>query len=435
VLAIPLISGQVGQMLMGIADTVMVGKVGVAELGAAAFANTLTSVPYVLGIGLMSSVSVVVSNARGADRPEDAREALRHGTWLALGLGSVVFAVLLALLPVLHWFGQSPEVTAKSGSYLAIIAFSMIPALLSMTWKNHGDALNQPWPAFWILLGAVVLNVALNWLLIWGHWGFPAWGLDGAGVATLVARTATAVGMLIWIARSDVIAAWSRPRWFARCHAAEFSHLLRIGIPASLHLLTEVGAFASASLLIGMISAGALAAHQVALTCAATTFMLPLGIAMALTVRIGEVAGAREYPRMHRVLLGGWLYSIGFMTASAIAFLLAGRWLAHLFVTDLAVVELAAQLLVIAGIFQLFDGLQVASGGALRGIGDVKVPAMLALVSYWVIALPVGLILSRYANMGAAGVWIGLAAGLGVAAIALAVRAWRHLGAVTAQHA
>jgi MATE family multidrug resistance protein len=434
-LALPLIAGQVGQMLMGVADTVIVGRVGVVELGAATFANTLTSVPYVIGIGLLTSISVRISNARGGGDKAEALSVFRHGTWLALIYGLIVAGLTFALLPFLHWFGQAPEVTARAFNYLLIVAASLVPALLSMAWKNHADALNQPWPGFWILMGGVGLNVLLNWMWIYGKMGFPAWGLEGAAFATLAARTATAVALIVWLSRSRVIGDWSRPKWLARLQPAAFRDLLKIGFPASLHLLTEVSAFAAAALMIGTLGAAALAAHQVALTCAATTFMVPLGVAMALTVRMGEIAGAGEYRRMRRVLVGGWIYGLVFMCASALVFLLAGPWLARQFVTDIAVIEAAAQLLIVAGVFQLFDGMQVVSGGALRGIGDVRVPAIYAFVAYWLVALPVGYIFMKPLGWGAPGVWSGLAGGLAVAGFALGIRAWRRLGPHDARNA
>lgn len=427
VLALPLIAGQLSQMLMGVADTVMVGRLGVVPLGAATFANTVLVVPFVLGIGLLTSVSVRVSQASGAGRPADAEEALRHGTWLALAFGVLIALGMWFGLPVLGLLGQPPEVVAQAPNYLLICAVSIIPALLSMAWKNHADALNHPWPPFWIMLGGVGLNVFLNWLWIWGHWGFPALGLDGAGYATLVARIATAIVMFLWLTRSHFICDWTPPHWFAPCRRAAFLSLLAIGFPVSLQLLTEVGAFAASALLIGTLGAVPLAAHQVAITCAATTFMVPLGLAMAITVRVGEIVGAGERPRLHRVLLGGWLYATGFMLLSTLAFLFFGQGLAEQFVIDHTVVEIAARLLIVAGIFQLFDGLQIVSGNALRGVNDVRVPAWIAFLVYWVIALPCGAGLGLGLGYGAMGMWIGLAAGLAIAAALLGHRAWHKL--------
>jgi multidrug resistance protein, MATE family len=428
-LAFPLIAGQLGQMLMHVADAVMLGQVGIVPLAAATFTNTLISVPFILGIGLLTSVAVRVSNARGAERPEDAHDALRHGTWLALGYGLLVVAVVALLLPFLHWFGQPAEVTRATPAFLMLMAASLVPALLSLAWKDHTDALGHPWPTFGIFLGGVVLNIGLNWLWIYGNWGFPALGLMGAGLGTLVARIVTAAFMLWWLLRAKRLRVWvPRERW-ADVHRAGFGRLLAIGIPASLGLLTEVGAFSAASLLIGTLGTVPLAAHQVAITCAAAAFMVPLGVAMAMTVRIGALVGAEAWERMHRVLVGGWLFGAGFMALSMICFLGAGEWLARTFVADQEVIALAVKLLVVAGVFQLFDGMQVVSAGALRGRGDVRVPALLTLIAYWAIALPLGAWLALKASYGAVGMWTGLAAGLAVAALVLGRRAWVKLRA------
>jgi MATE family multidrug resistance protein len=241
-LALPLISGQLGQMLIAVVDTVMIGRLGVIALGAATLTNTVLAVPYVLSIGLLSSISVRVSQARGAERPEDAADALRHGTWLALLFALGVIALSVAGLPWLDRLGQPPEVVASAPTYLVIVAVSFVPAMLSMAWKNHADAMNQPWPAFWILFGGVLLNILLNWLWIWGHWGFPALGLEGAGWATLTARTASAITMFLWITRAAVVRTWTPKRWLTPTSKAAFATLLAIGFPASLQLLTEVSA-------------------------------------------------------------------------------------------------------------------------------------------------------------------------------------------------
>lgn len=426
-LAFPLIAGQLSQMLMGVVDTVMVGRIGVVPLGAATFANTLLSVPLILGIGLLTSVSVRTSNARGAGNPGEAQSVMRHGLWLALGYGLLVVAAFALLLPWLGLFHQPPEVTAQTPRFLMICAISLVPALLTVACKDHADALNHPWPSFWISFGSVGLNVLLNWLFIWGHWGVPALGLEGAAWATLIARTTSAVVMFTWLIRSKTLRGWIPTRWFERCQWTGFTSLLSIGLPASFGLLTEVGAFAAASLLIGTLGTAALAAHQVAITCAATTFMVPLGVGMALTVRVGQAVGAGQRPRLHRILGTGWLFAVGFMATSALTFLILREPIARLFVSDPAVIAIATHLLVIGGVFQLVDGLQVVSANALRGVGDVHVPAVCTLIAYWGLALPIGSALAFFGGFGPDGMWIGLAIGLAAAAAALSHRAWRAL--------
>lgn len=426
-LALPLISGQLTQMLMGVADTVMIGAIGVVPLGASTFANTLLAVPLVAGIGMMSSVSVRVSQGHGAGDKAQVSSALRHGTWLALGWGILVVAGVAVLMRYLNLFKQPPEVVARAPVYLFTCAFSMVPVMLTMAWKNHADAMSRPWMPFWIGLGGIGLNVLLNWLWIHGRWGFPAMGLEGAGYATLVARLIATAVLFVWLNQSPWLRPWLPSRWLARCDWESFAALLKIGIPACLQLLAEVTAFVMASLMIGTLGVVPLAAHQVAITCVATAFMVPLGMAMATTVRVGEILGAHERPRLHRVLIGSWLFAAGFMSVSMLLFLFLGRPLAAWFVQDSEVVALAGGLLVVAALFQLFDGLQVVSVSALRGVNDVAVPAWISALAYWGIALPLGWYWGLVCGWGANGVWAAMAVGLGAAALLLGRRAWKLL--------
>ena len=426
-LALPLIAGQVGQMLMGVADTVMIGRVGVVELGVASLVSALSHIPLLLGFGLLTAVSVKVSQARGAGQQAAAREAVRHGTWLAGAFALLVLALTALAVPRLHWLGQPAEVTDAMPPYLWLVMWSMVPMLLGTAWKNHADAMSLPWPPFVIMLAGVLLNVFLNWLLIYGNWGLPRLELVGAGWATLLARTATALALLVWLLRTPRLRGWVARRWGWPIHGRILAGMLAIGVPASLHLLTEVTAFAAAAILIGTLGAVPLAAHQIAITCAATTFMVPLGLAMALTVRIGEVTGSRQPLRRGPIHRGGWWFAGAFMSLSMITFILAGGLIAGWFIDDTEVVRLATGLLVIAGVFQLFDGWQVVAAGSLRGIGDVRIPALIALAAYWGVALPLGALLAFRSPLGAHGVWLGLAAGLALAACALGLRCRRLL--------
>lgn len=428
-LALPLIAGQVGQMLMGVADTVMIGHVGVVPLAASTFANTLLMVPFLFGVGLLSSISIRVAQGRGGGRHDDVKYGLRHGTWLALGYGIAVVAMIMVLLPWLGNLGQPEEVVTAVPRYLVLAAISLIPAMVSMAWKNYGDALNRPWAPFWILMSGVLLNVLLNWILIYGNWGMPALGLEGAGWATLMARIAVVVALYFWLMKSPSVREWAPKRWWGRWKKGEFRVLCALGVPIGLQLLAEVGSFAAASLMIGTLGVVALAAHQVALTCASVSFMVPLGVAMAITVRMGEASGEpMGHRRLRRMLVGGWMYGLIFSGISMAVFILYGQWLAEHIVAEPAVVDLAVGLLVIAGVFQLVDGSQVISSSALRGMGDVVVPAWLGIFAYWAVAVPSGAYMAFVHGSGAHGVWWGLALGLGMAALLLGVRAWRMAG-------
>lgn len=429
-LALPLMIGQLSQMLLGVADTVMVGHLGVTELAALTFANSLFHVPFVFGIGLLTGISVMTSNSRGADDPQAARGSCRHGLYLAMVLGLGLFAISWWLSLHLDSLGQPPEVAARTTLFFRILMASMIPALASIALKNHADALNRPWPPFWIFLGGVALNVLLNWVMIHGKLGCPALGFEGAAWATLISRVAILVAMIVWLLQAKGLREWVPYRWFRKPDFADLKRLLSVGFPASLQMGCEVAAFSLAGLIMGRFGPVAMASHQIAITLAATAFMIPLGLSMALTVRIGEAHGAGEVERLRPIAISGWLLATGYSILAAACFLIFGKFFASLFISAPGVIALTSSLLVIVGVFQIVDSLQVVSSAMLRGLQDARVPALMGFAAYWLVGLPVGAGLGFGFHLGAIGVWWGLAAGLGVAAITLGPRLWRSTRSV-----
>jgi MATE family multidrug resistance protein len=425
-LALPLMIGQLSQMLLGVADTLMVGHLGVTELAALTFANSLFHIPLIFGIGLLTGISVFTSNARGANDAPGVRGSCRHGLYLALALGLGLFSLAWFLSLHLEIFQQPPAVTARTGDFFRILMASLIPALASIALKNHADALSRPWPPFWIFLGGVGLNVLLNWMLIYGKLGCPALGLEGAAWATLIARCAIFLAMLVWLARARDLVDWVPHHWFRAPDFNDLRRLLSVGLPASFLMLAEVSAFSLAGLLMGFFGPHAMAAHQIAITLAATAFMIPLGLSMALTVRIGEAEGAGERARLRPIVLSGWLLALGYSVLAACLFLLFGEFLASQFIDSQDVIQLAASLLVIVGVFQVVDSLQVLSSAMLRGLHDARVPALMGFSAYWLVGLPVGAALAFGLDLAAKGVWWGLAAGLLVACLTLGPRLWRR---------
>ena len=432
-LALPLMIGQLSQMLLGVADTLMIGRLGVNEMAALTFANSLFHVPFVFGIGVLTAVSVFTSNSRGANDPSSARGSCRHGLYLGTALATLLFGLSWLISDRLEIFGQPPEVSVRTTVYFRILMASLIPALASIALKNHADALNRPWPPFWIFLGGVVLNIGLNWIMIYGKLGCPALGFEGAAWATLISRVAIAVAMVVWLLRAPGLREWVPHRWFRKPDVQNIKQLLVIGLPASVQMLFEVSAFSVAGLLMGRFGPEAMAAHQIAITMAATAFMIPLGLSMALTVRIGEARGANEVHRFRQIAVSGWLLVTGYALLGAMSFLVFGKSIAALFIEAPAVINLTASLLVIVGIFQLFDGLQVASSAMLRGLHDARIPALIGFVSYWIVGLPVSAGLAFMVRWGAAGVWWGLAAGLLIACITLGPRLWKHTAPLARQ--
>ncbi len=425
-LAFPMMIGQLSQMLLGLADTLMVGRLGVTDLAALTFANALFSVPFIFGIGLLTGVTVITSNAKGAGNAAGVRASCRHGLYISVALGVLLFGIAWIVSLNLEKLGQPPEVAERTVTFFRIIMLSAIPGLAAIALKNHADALHRPWTPFWISISGIGINVALNWVLIYGKLGSPAYGLEGAAIATLIARCMIFAGTLAWLMKAEGLREWVPFRWFRAPDFSELRKLLAIGLPASLQILCEVGAFSAAGLLMGRFGEAAMAGHQIALTCAGTAFMIPLGLSMALTVRMGQANGAGEIHRLRPIILSGWLIAILFSVLAVAFFALYGRPLSGMFIDSPDVIATAATLLFIVGFFQLADSLQVVSSGMLRGLHDAKVPAVMGFVSYWVVGLPLGLLLAIHFGMGPSGIWWGLAAGLTVAAVTLGPRLWNR---------
>ena len=427
-LAFPMMIGQLSQMLLGLADTLMVGRLGVTELAALTFANALFSIPFVFGIGILTGVTVITSNAKGAGDAAGVRASCRHGLYIALAIGALLFAIAWIVSLNLERLGQPPEVAARTVTFFRLIMLSAIPGLAAIALKNHADALNRPWPPFWISVSGIAVNVVLNWVLIYGKLGSPAYGLEGAAIATLIARCLIFAATLLWLVNTTDLHEWIPYRWFRAPDFSAIRKLLAIGLPASLNILWEVGAFSTAGLIMGRFGEAAMAGHQIAITCASVAFMIPLGLSMALTVRIGQVNGAAEIHRLRPIILSGWLIAAAFSVFAVAFFSLWGRPLSGMFIDSPEVISVAASLLFIVGFFQLVDSLQVTSSGMLRGLHDAKVPAAMGFVSYWIIGLPVGLWLAVHLGMGPRGMWWGLATGLTVASLTLGPRLWNRVG-------
>lgn len=421
-LAVPIIIGQVSQMLMGVTDSVMIGHTGTVPLAASSFGGNVFALFYVLGIGLMIPVAVFVARARGASRPADCAEYLRHGVVLALGFGLLEMLVLFGLSTQLHRFGQPPEVLAIVTPFFLLVSASILPVLLYLVFRQFAEALGRPWIPMAIMLGGVALNAFLNWVFIYGHFGVPAWGLTGAGASTLLSRTLGALVLVLWVRRDPAMrAAWPR-HWFAPLSRPRLREMLHLGLPSSGMLMFESGAFTAATIMIGWLGAVPLAAHQIAISCVSTTFMISLGLSMAAGMRVSAAVGAGEHARLRPIGFGA--LGLGVLVAGVLMvfYLFAGHAVAGWFVQDATVVSLAAQLLVVAALFQVFDGGQVIGAAILRGVQDVKLPAAITFIAYWIIAIPGGYVWGQRTGFGAVGVWTALAAGLAFAAIFLGLR-------------
>ena len=422
VLAAPITAGHLSQMILGLTDTLMIGRVGMVALAAAAFAHTIVHLVFVIGIGLLSAVSVLVAHAHGAGKPEEAGEMLRRGLFLGIVSGLLMFGLLRASFPLLVYLGQPPEVITEARFYLFLTAGSLPFIMGTIAFKNYSEGQDRPWPAFWAGLTGVLLNIFLNWVFIYGNLGAPRLELDGAGWATLASRIFTVALLVAWL-RLDrrFVASWPR-QWLAAIPWSGLISMIKLGFPVGLQIFMEVSAFAGTTLLMGWLGVVQIAAHQIALTCAATTFMIPMGISLAVAIRVGHVLGAGQPERARNIGFGALGFVLLIMGSFALIFIFLNHGIAALFTHEEETIAMAAALLVIAGFFQLFDGAQVIAIGALRGAKDVTFPTWIIFGAYWVLALPVGSLLAFQTDLGARGLWIGLALGLGTAAVGLNMR-------------
>lgn len=414
-------------MLIGITDTALIGRVGTVELAAAAFTHGVFGVFFVMGLGFLFPVGVFAARDAGGGGMHDCAAWLRHGRVVALGIGLIAFALLAAVSTQLHRFGQPEEVVAVMRPFFLLISLSLIPVFLFQVQRQFAEALGRPWVPMIIMIGDVGLNALLNWMFIWGHLGMPALGLMGSGLATLLARCAAVIVIGIWMRRSATfVAVRAVPR--SGLERARFRALFGMGIPAAGSLLFESGAFAAAALMMGWLGAAQLAAHQVALSCASFTFMFPLGLSIAVSMRVSRALGEGRRELVRAIGFGALGMSSMVMLMFAMVFAFGGPWLARGFTVDANVIELAAQLLTVAAVFQLFDGAQVVGAGALRGLTDVKVPTLITLTAYWGLAIPSAYFIGVRGGQGAVGIWAALAGGLAFAAVFLGLR-FRRLSA------
>lgn len=421
-LALPITMGQVGQMVMGITDSIMVGRVGAVPLAASSFGGSVFNLFFIVGVGILSPVAVFASRSRGAERHDEAGEYLRHGLALAFAFSLLEVALLLVIGRHLSLFRQAPEVLAAVNPFFTLIGVSIIPVLAYLALRQFAESMGRPWVPMVVILLEVALNAFLNWVLIYGHLGSPAFGLTGSGIATLVARLLGTIVIFLWLASEPSMrASWPR-RWFAPLSWTRLTRMLRVGLPVAGSLLFESGAFAAATIMMGWLGAGPLAAHQVALSCAAFTFMFLLGLAMSVGMRLSAAVGKGEHAKLRTI----WFGAIGMGGALAVVnagiFFFLGRVISRAFIADPAVVSTAAVLLAVAAVFQVFDGSQVINSASLRSLTDVKVPALITFVAYWMISLPLGYLLGIRGSFGPAGIWWGLAAGLAFAAVFLGLR-------------
>ena len=429
-LALPLVGSNLAQMALHVTDTVMLGWYGVVELAAVVLGASSFFILFILGAGFAQAVMPMVASALGRGDEVQVRRDTRMGLWLSFLFGAAIYPVMWWSGPILIALHQKPEVAALAQEYLRIAGLGMAPALLIMALKSFLSALERAGVVLWATLAGVALNVALNWMLIFGNWGAPELGVRGAAVASVATQVLTLAVMAGYAGlhrdfrRFNLFQRFWRPDWPA------FRQVYRLGWPIGLTGLFESGLFEAAALMMGWIGTTELAAHGIALELAAITFMCHLGLSNAATVRTGRFQGMGDRAGLRAGALVAIALS-GVLSAIIITvFLTIPAPLVRLFL-DMsnpgaeAIVAYGSALLAMAALFQLADAAQVMALGFLRGVQDTRVPMIIASVSYWLIGIPVSYVLAFPLGYGGEGLWFGLVVGLAVAAVLLMLRFWR----------
>jgi MATE family multidrug resistance protein len=423
-LAVPVATAELGWMAMTVVDTIMVGGLGPAAIGAIGIGSSAFYAFAIFGMGLLLGLDTLVSRAHGAGDRADCHHSLAQGVYLALFVTAPLMVLFAFMPPMFYVLRITPDVSRLAGPFLLTLSASTLPLLLYGAFRRYLQGIGHVRPVMFVLLSANLINWFFNWLLIRGHWGAPALGVVGSALSTGLARVymAALLGFFIWWYERNVPRSRSL---FQKPDAKRLARLLRIGFPAATQILLEIGAFTAAAVLAGRLTAVALAAHQIALNCAAVTFMVPLGISSAAAVAVGHALGRQEPAAARRSGFIAIAMACAFMSCSAAAFLLIPGPILRIYTKDARVVTVGTGLLALAAVFQLFDGIQTVATGALRGVGNTREPMLVNLGGYWFFGLPIGYILCFRYGYGVYGVWCGLTLALIVIAVIL-LYAWQR---------
>lgn len=414
--------GSLGHLLVGLIDDIMVGRLGPVELAATSLGNSLVFIALSIGIGFSFAITPLIAESDAEGDDKKGRLIFQHGLLLTTIMGVAMFIMLLFIKPVLGYLDQPEEVVVLAIPYYEIVSFSMIPLMIFQGFKQFTDGLAETKYAMYATIMANVVNVLLNFALIYGIWIFPRLELVGAAIGTLISRVAMVFFIYIVLSRKNKFAVYMKRIKLAEIKERIFKKIVALGFPTALQMLFEVGLFVASVLLAGTLGAFSQAANQIALKLASTTFMIAVGIGVASTVRIGNQKGLKNYIELRRIAFSNFLLIFIIMFGFSICFMLFKDILPHIFTDNMEVIGIASSLLIIAGFFQLSDGIQAVVLGALRGLQDVNVPSALTFVAYWIIGFPVCYYLGRTLEMGTFGIWIGLLTALTSSAVMLLLR-------------
>jgi len=430
-LAAPVIMGMLGHTFVGLVDNIMVGQLGSAELAAVSLGNSFFFVAMSLGIGFSTAITPLVAEADSEDDFNKGKSAFKHGLFLCILLSLLLFGMILLAKPLMYLMKQPEEVVVLTMPYLDIIAISLIPLIIFQGFKQFSDGLSLTKHAMYATIAANLINVGINYLLIFGKFGFPKMGILGAGIGTLVSRIAMIIIIWILLKNNQKAKAFVTQIKLFVLDSTMLKRIINLGLPSAMQMFFEVAIFTSAIWLSGLLGKNAQAANQIALNLSSMTFMIAMGLSVTAMIRVGNQKGLKNYVELQRIAKSIFLMGIMFASVFALLFFIFHDIFPALYLDledvnnyldNQEVVAIASKLLLVAALFQISDSAQVVFLGALRGLQDVKIPTILTFVSYWVIGFPTSYFLGKETAYGSTGIWIGLLVGLASASIFLYLR-------------
>jgi len=420
-LALPIVVSQLGHTLVHLADGIIVGHfAGTVQLAAVSLVNSLFMLILVLGLGISYGLTPLIAQANGSRDKTACGKLLANSLVINFCFSVILYALVYGVsISVIDHLGQSPDVVKHAKPYLNLLGFSIIPLMIFQAFKQFTEGLGFTKQAMMISIWGNVVNVIIGIILVKGMFGISPMGVKGVGISTLIDRILMAIVMGTYVFRSKNFKAYLSDFTLAAIGKLRINQIIKLGAPVAMQYAFEISAFSGAGIIIGTIGKIEQAAHFTALSLAAFTYMLASGIASAATIKTGNNLGKKSFTDLRRSAIASYHVVILFMSLTAVLFILANNVLPYIFTNDVVVIEIAAQLLILAGFFQLFDGTQVVGLGVLRGIGDVNMPTFITFLSYWVIGIPLGYFLGIYLGVGVKGIWYGLTFGLLTASILL----------------
>ncbi len=420
-----------GHTFVAFADNIMVGQLGTAELAAVSLGNSFVFIAMSLGIGFSTAITPLVAEADGAGSKTDGKSALKHGLVLCTGLGLSLFGIILLCKPLLHYMKQPPEVVELAIPYLELVAFSLVPLIIFQAFKQFSEGLSQTKYPMYATILANVVNIVINYLLIFGSFGFPKMGIVGAAIGTLVSRFIMVGYIWFLLKRKEKFEAYVTGFNFRVIEKKVIKKIVSLGFPSALQMFFEVAIFTAAIWLSGVLGKNAQAANQIALNLSSMTFMVGMGLSVAAMIRVGNQKGLQNFKELRRIAESIFFLTFLLEIVFAAVFLIGRYWLPTIYldvddvvnqVDNTEVIIIAAKLLLVSAFFQISDGIQVVVLGALRGLQDVKIPTLITFIAYWLIGFPVSYYFGLFSEYKSTGIWMGLLLGLTASAVMLYIR-------------